>query len=183
MSDQHKYKTFISEIPSNAIEVYRMLPEGTRCEVIFNELIMSPSPSREHQFLLIKLTTLLFSYLEEQQTGTLLSAPFDVYFEQEQAIVQPDIFIVLNQRQEIIKKNGVYGVPEIIIEIISTNRAYDTQQKRSLYEKVGVKEYFMIDPENKRVTQLTLNPSGIYEQTYEKTGLFNSKILSCNISF
>ncbi len=183
MNDQHKYKNLISEIPSTAMEVYHMLPEGTRCEVIFNELNMSPSPSREHQFILIHLTTLLFQFLNEKQTGTLLTAPFDVYFEQEQSVVQPDLFIVLNEDEQLIKKKGVYGVPAIIIEIISTNRAYDTQRKRALYEKVGVKEYFMIDPENKRTTLLTLNASGFYEQTYEKAGLLKSAILSCEIPF
>jgi Uma2 family endonuclease len=183
MSDQHKYKSLISEIPSSAVDVYKMLPEGTRCEVIFNELIMSPSPSRDHQLVLIKLTTLLFQFLSDQQTGTLLTAPFDVYFEQEQSIVQPDLFVVLIEDQHIIKKNGVYGVPAIIIEIISTNRAYDTQRKRTLYEKAGVKEYFMIDPENKKTTLLTLNASGTYEQTYEETGVLNSGILSCILAF
>ena len=183
MGGQHKYKNLISEIPSTAVDVYRLLPEGTRCEVIFNELIMSPSPSREHQFLLIKLTTLLFSVLEDNHKGVLLSAPFDVYFEQQQSIVQPDLFVVLAAEQQIIKKNGVYGVPSLIIEIISTNRLYDTQRKKALYEKAGVKEYFMIDPENKTTTLLTLTTDGVYEQTYEETGVFNSALLSCKLSF
>lgn len=183
MNDQHKYKNFISEIPSTAVEVYRMLPEGTRCEVIFNELIMSPSPSREHQLILIKLTTLLFQFLEEKKTGTLLSAPFDVYFEQEQSVVQPDLFVVLKEDEKAIHKNGVHGVPALIVEVISTNRAYDTKRKRALYEKAGVKEYFMIDPENKKTTLLTLNSSGVYEQTYEEAGMFNSRILACSILF
>ena len=183
MNDQHKYKNVISEIPSTAVEIYRMLPEGTRCEVIFNELIMSPSPSREHQLILIKLSSLLFQFLEVRQTATLLSAPFDVYFDSEQSVVQPDLFVVLNADQQIIKKNGVHGVPSIIVEVISTNRAYDTKRKRALYEKAGVKEYFMIDPENKNTTLLTLNESGVYEQTYEATGVFKSSTLSCNISF
>ena len=183
MNDQHKYKNFISEIPSTAVEVYRMLPEGTRCEVIFNELIMSPSPSREHQLVLIKLTTLLFQFLEDQQTGILLSAPFDVYFDEEQSVVQPDLFVVLKAEEEIIQKNGVHGVPALIIEVVSTNRAYDTKRKRALYEKAGVKEYFMIDPENKKTTLLTLNARKVYEQTYEETGVLNSAILSCKIPF
>ena len=183
MNDQHKYKNFISEIPSTAVEIYRMLPEGTRCEVIFNELIMSPSPSREHQLVLIKLTTLLFQHLDDKQSGTLLTAPFDVFFEQEQSVVQPDLFVVLNEDQQIIQKNGVHGVPALIIEVISTNRAYDTKRKRVLYEKVGVKEYFMIDPESKKTTLLTLNTSGAYEQTYEETGLLKSEILNCNFNF
>jgi len=183
MGDQHKYKNIISEIPSTAVEVYRMLPEGTRCEVIFNELIMSPSPSREHQLILIKLSSLLFQFLEAQQNGTLLSAPFDVYFDPEQSVVQPDLFVVLSENEEIIKKNGVHGIPALIIEVISTNRGYDTKRKRALYEKAGVKEYFMIDPENKNTILLTLNASGKYEQTYEETGLLKSEILSCHINF
>jgi len=160
-----------------------MLPEGTRCEVIFNELIMSPSPSREHQFLLIKLTTLLFQFLNEKQTGILLTAPFDVYFEEEQSIAQPDLFVIMKEDEHLIEKKGVYGVPALIIEIISTNRAYDTQRTRALYEKAGVKEYFMIDPENKRTTLLTLNAPGTYDQTYEEAGVFNSTILNCKITF
>ncbi len=69
------------------------------------------------------------------------------------------------------------------MEILSKNRAYDTQRKRALYEKAGVKEYFMIDPENKKTTLLTMNASGTYDQAYEETGVFNSAILNCSISF
>ena len=125
----------------------------------------------------------MFNFLEVNPIAALFSAPFDVYFDLEQSVVHPDLFVVLKANEEIIKKNGVHGIPAIIIEIVSTNRAYDTRRKRALYEKVGVKEYFMIDPENKRTTLLTLNASGVYEQTYEDTGLFNSQILSCSIVF
>jgi Uma2 family endonuclease len=70
----------------------------------------------------------------------------------------------------------------VIIEIVSINRAYDTKRKRALYGKAGVREYFMIDPENKKTTLLTVKASGVYEQTYEDAGLFNSKILPCSIT-
>ncbi len=160
-----------------------MLPEGTRCEVIFNELIMSPSPSRDHQLILIKLSSLLFQFLEARQTGTLLSAPFDVYFDTQVSVVQPDLFVVLKEDEEIIQKNGVHGKPALVIEVISTNRAYDTKRKRALYEKAGVKEYFMIDPENKNTTLLTLNAQGVYVQKYEQTGVLLSEILDCRIEF
>ena len=183
MNDQHKYKNFITEIPSSAIEVYQMLPEGTRCEVIFNELIMSPSPSRDHQTVSIILTAFLFQFLNENPIGTLFAAPFDVYFEEAQSVIQPDLFVILNEHESIVQKNGVHGTPALIIEIISINRSLDTKRKRSLYEKEGVKEYFIIDPENKNTTLLTLNSSGIYEQTYEETGLLKSDILNCNIAF
>jgi Uma2 family endonuclease len=183
MDEKDKYQNFITEIPSTAVDIYRMLPEGTRCEVIFNELSMSPSPSREHQKVLIKLTAILFEFLNQHPVGELFSAPFDVYFEAQQSVVQPDLFVVLNADQDTIKKNGVHGVPSLIIEIVSTNRSYDTQKKRALYETVGVKEYFIIDPENKKTTLLTLSPTGIYEQTYEEAGVLNSAVLSCSLTF
>jgi Uma2 family endonuclease len=126
---------------------------------------------------------LLFQFLEAKQTGTLLSAPFDVYFDEETSVIQPDLFVVLREDEQIIQDHGVYGTPAIIIEIISTNRAYDTKRKRALYKKVGVREYFMIDPKNKITTLLSLNSNGIYEQTYEESGLLKSHILSFNFSF
>ncbi len=183
MQDKNKYQHFITEIPSTAVDIYRMLPEGTRCEVIFNELSMSPSPSREHQTVFIKLTVLLFQFLSENPVGTLLTAPFDVYFEATQSVVQPDLFVVLNQQQQIVQKNGVHGTPALIIEIVSTNRTYDTQRKRDLYEQVGVKEYFIIEPESKSTTLLSLNAAGVYQQTYEEAGLLQSEILGCKLNF
>ncbi|TFF34243.1 PDDEXK family nuclease [Mucilaginibacter psychrotolerans] len=59
----------------------------------------------------------------------------------------------------------------------------NTKRKRALYEKAGVKEYFMIDPENKITTLLSRDASGIYQQTYEQVGLLKSSLLACDISF
>ncbi|HEY8930739.1 MAG TPA: Uma2 family endonuclease [Mucilaginibacter sp.] len=182
MNTQHKYNR-IPDVPTSAVEIYNMLPEGTRCEVIFNELVMSPSPSREHQKVLIKLTALLFQFFEDHPVGALYAAPFDVHLEPEQSVVQPDLFVVMNDMQEIVKKNGVHGVPALVIEVVSTNRAYDTRRKRALYEKAGVKEYFIIDPENKLTTLLTLNAEGVYQQTYETEGVLRSSILHCDLPF
>jgi Uma2 family endonuclease len=181
MIDQHR--NIFPEVPLNALEIYRMLPEGTRCEVVFNELIMSPSPSSFHQFLLSDLHALLYTFLQEKHTGKIIPAPFDVYFENYASVVQPDLMIVLNKNLHRIKKDGLYGMPDIIIEILSCDKAYDVKRKRALYEKAGVKEYFLIDPENKNTTLLTLNTSGAYLKTYEKTGVLNSEILVCDINF
>lgn len=183
MNVQHKYKNLIPEVPSTAVEIYRMLPEGTRCEVIFNELIMSPSPSSQHQLLLSELNALLYFFLKDADRGKVIPAPIDVYLENYYSVVQPDLVVVLNANLHQIKADGIYGSPDVVIEILSGNRAYDTQRKRGLYEKAGIKEYFMIDPENKKTTLLMLNASGVYEQSYEATGVFNSEILSCKLIF
>jgi Uma2 family endonuclease len=169
--------------PTTALEVYQMLPEGTRCEVIFNTLVMSPSPTFSHQQLLADLHAIFYSFLRDGNLGKAILSPFDVYIENYESVVQPDLMIVLNENLHLIRDNGLHGAPDITIEILSPNRAYDTKRKRALYEKGGVKEYFMIDPENKNTILLTLNTLGKYDQTYEKKGLLKSAILSCNINF
>jgi Uma2 family endonuclease len=178
----HHYKR-IAEVPESALDVYRMLPEGTRCEVILNELIMSLPPTSSHQLLFSDLHALIYFFLKDAGIGKVIPSPIDVYLENYDSAVQPDLMIVLNEHLHQIKTDGIYGAPDIAVEILSKNRAYDTLRKRALYEKAGVKEYFMIDPENKKTTLLTLNASGAYDQTYEETGVFNSAILNCSISF
>src|ERR1700749_4476191 len=105
MNEQHKYKNFISEIPTTAVEVYRMLPEGTRCEVIFNELSMSPSPTPLHQLLLSDLHALLYFFLKDTNIGKVIPAPVDVYLESYESVVQPDLIILLNENLKQIKKD------------------------------------------------------------------------------
>lgn len=182
MNTQHKYER-IPDVPTSAVEIYRMLPEGTRCEVIFNELIMSPSPSSQHQFLLSDLHVLLYSFIRQKNTGKILLSPLDVYLEEYESAIQPDLMVVLNDKLDKIGKDGFYGTPDIVIEILSQNKAYDTRRKRTLYEKAGVKEYFIIDPENKQTILLTLNTSGVYEETYEAAGVLRSAILNCDLTF
>ena len=183
MGEQNKYRNLIPEIPSTAVDVYRMLPEGTRCEVIFNELIMSPSPTPLHQLLLSDLHALIYAFLKENKSGKVVPSPIDVYLEGYDSAIQPDLLVILTENLQLIGDDGIYGAPDVIIEILSRNKAYDTQRKRTLYEKAGVKEYFMIDPKNKKTTLLTLNGSGIYEQTYEAIGVINSTVLSCSLAF
>ena len=183
MDKQHKYQNVIKEIPATAVDIYRMLPEGTRCEVIFNELSMSPSPTPSHQLLLSDLHALLYTFLKESNKGKVIPAPIDVYLEGKESVVQPDLIILLNESLDKIKSDGIYGAPDIVIEILSRNRNYDTQKKRSLYEQAGIKEYFMIDPDNRQVTLLTLNSSGAYTQTYEETGLLRSSVLNLDVNF
>jgi Uma2 family endonuclease len=183
MSEKHKYQQVIPEIPRSAVDIYRMLPEGTRCEVIFNELIMSPAPTPQHQLLLSDLHALLYMYLKGAGIGKVVPSPIDVYLEGVDSVVQPDMIVLLNQNLDMIKTDGIYGSPDVAIEILSSNRAYDTKRKRALYEKAGVKEYFMIDPENKSTTLLTLDASGQYQQNYEAAGMLRSALPDCDISF
>lgn len=168
----------LTTIPTTAIDIYRSLPEGTRCEVLYNQLIMTPAPNTSHQFLSVKLSSKLFVYLEETKKGAILEAPTDVYLSELQSVVQPDIMVILEENRNLIYEDGVHGAPDIIFEILSGNHIHDTVKKKSLYEEAGVKEYFVIDPANKMVVMFALNASGKYDVVYELTGKITSGILA-----
>lgn len=75
-------------------------------------------------------------------------APLDVYLDNEANPVQPDILYIRKEKNTIVKENGhVYGVPDLIIEILSPgNRSHDLVVKKNLYEKFHVTEYWGVDP-------------------------------------
>jgi len=183
MNQQRKYNILSLGSAPTTLSLFKGLPEITGYEVVFNKMTMSPSPTPLHQLLLSDLHALIYAFLKENNAGKLLTSPTDVYLEHYESAIQPDLLIILNDNLHQIKKDSIYGAPDVVIEILSRNRAYDTQRKKSLYEMAGVTEYFMIDPENKKTIFLTLNEAGVYEQTYEEVGVFNSNLLSCKISF
>ena len=74
---------------------------------------------------------------------------------------EPDIVIVLNERRDIVGQSRVEGAPDIVAEILSTDRNRDLVRKRQIYAEAGVLEYWPIDPRNDTVTQLELR-SGEY---------------------
>ncbi|MFI5136964.1 MAG: Uma2 family endonuclease [Sphingobacteriales bacterium] len=164
-------------IPATAIDIYRSLPEGTRCEVLYNQLIMTPAPNTTHQFISVKISSLLFLFLEKAKTGVVLEAPTDVYLMETQSVVQPDVLIIMNENKDIIREDGIHGAPDIIFEILSGNRIHDTLKKKTLYEESGVKEYFIIDPADKTVIMFTYNDQKKYELVYELKGKITSEVL------
>jgi Uma2 family endonuclease len=135
--------------PKTLMEVYRMLPEGTRAELINNQLFMSPAPTLHHQNVIFNLTGQFYIYVNQEKNGKALVSPVDVYLDEENA-VQPDIVFVMNENISILKDDGIYGAPDLIIEVLSPGtRKHDFDKKKKLYEKSGVKEYWIVDPVTK----------------------------------
>ena len=173
----------IAQVPKTALDVFRMLPEGTLCEVINNVLYMSPAPKYNHQKLVGLFYRKIFGHLELEKTGEVILSPFDVYFDDLLSAVQPDIIYFLNENKDILKDDGsIHGVPNILIEILSSDKKRDTVSKRILYEKAGVKEYIIADPATGFLQRLELvNKS--YELTFEGEGVFNSALLNLEFNF
>lgn len=170
--------------PRTAMEVFKILPEGTLAEVINNQLLMAASPYGGHQRMLKSLQKKLDSWVEENNWGELLFAPMDVYLDEVANAVQPDILILQHGGSAYVHDKGfVHGSPAIIIEILSDgNQDHDKIIKKNLYEKFGVKEYFIVDPASKEVMHYLLS-DGIYIQLQTTVALLRSKLLGTDIEF
>ena len=82
-----------------------------------------------------------------------------------------------------IESKGLVGVPDLVVEILSPGTAHvDIGEKRDVYEQYGVKEYFIVDPVDKKVTTLILQGRE-FVQMEETTGSFTSALLNTTIVF
>ena len=137
-------------------------PEGARYELIDGVLIMVASPNRGHQRSSIVLGSRMLTFADERDLGWVFGAPFDVLFS-DTDVVQPDLLFVSKEREEIITPANVQGAPDLVVEIISPSSSRrDWRDKRELYARHGVKEYWIIDPIN-RVIWLMLLRRGVLE--------------------
>ncbi len=166
------------------MEVYQNLPEGTLAELIDNVIYMSPSPIYKHQEILQKILRLLSTEITDKERGKIIIAPFDVYLDDERNAVQPDIIVILNSNKGVLNVSGhFHGVPDLVVEVLSPgNRDYDLIRKKDLYEKFGVQEYWIVDPE----TRLTLGyrlMEGRYTTMTEFIGVIESPLLDLRIQF
>jgi len=141
-----------SHIPRTIMEVFQQLPEGTLAEVIHNTLYMSPAPTPSHQRLFLNLASAMHTYVSLQASGEIFIAPIDLYLDEDSSVVQPDILFVSSYSAVRIDSGGLHGTPDLIVEILSPgNKKRDLVIKKDLYEKFGVKEYWIVDPDTKEV--------------------------------
>jgi Uma2 family endonuclease len=129
----------------------RALPDdGKRYEVIDGVLLVSPAPARPHQSVVSRLHGRLWVYVEKiGQEDTLLSSPADISWNPE-TLVQPDLFVVHPSEAG----GGWEQVKTLLlaIEIVSpASRRTDYIHKRALYQRYGVREYWIVDPERGHV--------------------------------
>jgi Uma2 family endonuclease len=122
--------------------------DGKRHELIDGEHYVTPSPNVRHQKIAGTLFGLIWTWLEAHPTGQLFFAPFDVVFS-DFDVVEPDLLYLSNERAaQVLTSLHARGVPELVVEIASKRtRKRDETIKRQLYERVGVSEYWVVDPE------------------------------------
>jgi len=131
---------------------YYNLPEDFRAELIKGEFYDMAAPSRLHQEILNFLNTEINIYIRSKGgTCRIYPAPFAVkLFQDDTTIVEPDISVICDKTK--LTKKGCSGAPDWIIEIVSPgNAAHDYIRKLNLYKDAGVREYWIVDPDQQQV--------------------------------
>ena len=140
---------------------YAKLPDSKeRYELIDGELIMAPAPSSEHQDIVVYLIEKLGSLVRAKSLGKVYVAPYDVHATRYD-VYQPDILFIRRDNLGIVKSDGVRGAPDLVIEILSPSTGYyDLKHKKDVYQQIGVKEYWIVDPMDKTVECFLNSPRG-----------------------
>lgn len=169
--------------PKTLLEVYESLPEGTLAELVNNQLVMEPAPDFYHQDVVTEIARLLSNHVVEEGMGKLVVSPVDVYFNNEN-VFQPDvIFIAADRLSSLIRKGRVHGAPDLIIEVLSPGtEGKDKRKKKPIYEKHGVKEYWLVNPQTKQVVGYQL-VAGRYQEFFTGTGVLSSRLLNTTVAF
>ena len=143
---------------------------------------MSPSPSFTHQKVLADLFNKMYIHVEKNKSGIVLAAPFDVFLDRKNAF-QPDILFIGNEHLGSIKEDGLHGPPDMVIEILSPSTGkYDLEDKMEVYAKNGVKEYWTVEPHEKRATGYWL-VNDEYHEIANDIGVLNSRLLKKKFKF
>ena len=135
-------------------------------------LYIMASGSPDHQFLIAELIRHIGDHLDSfteppahfyHEMTTILSREL-------QRAPEPDLVIILTERRNIVGRSRVEGAPDIIVEILSTDRNRDLVRKRQSYAEAGVLEYWPIDPRSDTVTQLELRDGAYVERAVLSVG-------------
>lgn len=143
---------------------YAAIPaDGLRHEIIDGDHFVNPAPNLSHQHVSRHLQFQLMTEIELKGLGVVLNAPVDLQLSRHD-IVQPDLVYVSKARQTILTPTKINGVPDLVVEILSpSNTKYDTEIKRRLYERCGIPEYWIVNPEDQTLLQLVLE-GGVYRE-------------------
>ena len=157
---------------------YLKIDDNNRYEIFNGELCMVPAPSTDHQGISINLGSLIWKFVKNKNLGKVFEAPTDVVFDDDE-VFQPDIVFIKSENQHIIRKSAIKGIPDLIVEIVSPSSAfYDTVEKKEVYGKYGVKEYWLIFPDEKVIEIFTLEKGGYREFCKsKKKGTVKSNVL------
>ena len=166
--------------PDFSVEDYYETPEGYPLELINGRFYVMESPGSKHQSIVYELGFVIGGYIKKNKGKCrVYPGPFDVELPTEKGtVVVPDITVVCDTSK--VDKKGLKGVPDWVIEVLSAStQNKDKKEKLAVYEAVGVKEYWIVDPfENKVCVYRQKDIDGQKEYSLPDTYTFAEEIPS-----
>lgn len=159
--------------------------EHERAEIINGEIYLMGTPSSRHQEISFEIGRQLGNYLEGKQCRV-YPAPYGVrLFEQDgvdpgdvDTVVEPDISVICDRGK--IDKTGCKGAPDLVVEILSpSTQRHDRLVKLRLYQRAGVREYWIVSPDEQTVQVMLLDSGGILQlhEVYDRDSIAKVNIL------
>jgi Uma2 family endonuclease len=175
-----KGSTMATEAIRLAVDDLEFVPserEGDRHELIDGELVVTPVPVLKHQIVSGRLYRHLDRHVEVENLGMVFSAPTGVRFTPHTLVI-PDLCFVAREHLPSPDAKTIDTPPDLMIEILSPGtRRRDLVLKRALYARFGVQEYWIVDPEAKTVTVLTLKEDRYESLPIADDGRIASRVL------
>ncbi len=157
------------------VKDYMETPDDVRCQLIDGELILAPSPTDKHQSISIGLSFALSQFVRRHRLGVVRYAPLDVFLTAND-VYQPDILFISNERRDIRTAANIQGAPDLVVEILSpSTERHDRGRKQETYGQLGVREYWIVDPQAETVEVLSSAGSGL---THTATYGFEDALVS-----
>ncbi len=127
-------------------------------ELLNGELVRHLSaPSPLHQRTVARINDALRTYVIPRQLGEVFFAPLAVFLDEFNA-PQPDLLFIPTADAHFVTEQGIEGVPTMVVEVISpTSIVRDRVTKKEIYERVGVAEYWIVDPQYREIEVYALS--------------------------
>lgn len=144
------------------------LPDGERAELIDGQIYDMAPPSRKHQSISGELFTIIKNYIRSKGGSCEpYIAPFAVFLNgDDRNYVEPDISVICDRSK--LTDKGCLGAPDWIIEVVSpSSRRMDYYIKLFKYQTAGVREYWIVDPDKKRITAYDIEHEDVQDYTFD----------------
>jgi len=161
-------------------EFLKRLDEDTWAEWVNGEVVMLSPASSRHQDLRDWLAFIIRALAEAHDLGVVRTAPFQMRLAALGRGREPDLLFIAKEQRHLLKETYLDGPADLVIEIISSeSRLRDRGEKFAEYELGGVREYWLLDPEERRADFYVLGEDGRYRLTDpEPSGIYRSKVIS-----
>ena len=142
------------------------LPDGQHAELIDGQIYYMAPPSWTHQRLSGYLHSEIYNYIKAGKGQCeVLAAPFAVFLNDDMNYLEPDISVICDRSK--LDERGCHGAPDWIIEIVSpSSKPRDYIKKMLKYGTVGVREYWIVDPEKERITVYCFEQETVEEYSF-----------------